>query len=499
MSDLEKMLSRLSPAKQAILRKRMKGKAVELDDQQSVQTLVQTPNEQYVPYQPRAFQQAQLAAATEHGFCAWFYMETHRVGLDVSLFTQTIQVLVNHHAILQSRFVGDESEICLKQDKITDWQAQVIDLRTVSAHDASAQLAALREAFRRPRTIKESESFKITVCQLPNEELRIFLGADLTLLDLVSVEFLALQWRQLYEGRKVLTDFGALTFRDYSHTERVFQESSRQWSTSKDYWLSKLDELPRILTVDDIAENSQKLDIFDDQRFDYRVDLLPKSLWTKLKRYASEQKLTGSMVVYSLFTLVLSELSKIRRFSLEMRLFNRISFDTKVNDILGQYSSGILSSVDLSRQQNLQAYCRAIESQTWTDLDNGFYDVVSEQALSGKQKKPGIVFTSTISRYNEFVEEGSIPPMKWFGAMQDGVAHVPNQALELLIVENDGMLELHWFCDYSRSGNALTSIMQQTEQLILRVAQDPAFAFDTPLNDLQRILRESNQLMESAI
>ncbi|WP_125716308.1 condensation domain-containing protein [Pseudoalteromonas rubra] len=474
MTDLEKKIQGMSAAKQAMLRKMLKGKAVKLDEQQAVQTMIAEPEQRYTPYAPRSFQLAQLKAAAKAGTGHWFFMETQRDALDIERFVETINQLVAHHTILHSIQVDDGQSTQLQTRTAVDWQAHVVDLRGVDESCKVLRLAQIRAQFEAPRAGENTLPFMVTICQLDNNQWQLFVGADLMLLDLVSVEFLALQWRQLYEGRKSLGEIGALTFRDYCQTERAFQKSSREWQNSRTYWTEKLADLPPVLTGDDLSSTQP----VSTAGAEYRVDIIDKSLWMAIKAFASDNKLTGSMVIYSLFTLALAGTARLADFTLEMRLFNRISFDAKVNDILGQYSSGTFSKVEIDGQAQFVDYCRQLESQTWADLDNGFYDVVSEQALTEQVKDNRIVFTSTISRYSEFVEEGVVPPMKWFGAMHNGVAHVPGQALELLIVENANLLELHWFIDHNKASGGVEQVITQTASLIKSVAQAPERFFE---------------------
>jgi non-ribosomal peptide synthetase component F len=300
-----------------------------------------------------------------------------------------------------------------------------------------------------------------------------------------------LQCRQLYEQRKSIAQIAALSFRDYVLTENDFLAESFEAKKSRDYWQGKLESVHPLLTPANFSAAEKQLAPVN---YGYSLMLLQKDLWKKLKQYASQRKLTGSMIVYAFFTLILSKATNRDHFSLEMRLFRRFPFHSQVNDIMGQFSSGIVSSIDVIRDQPMEAYCRRVEDQTWRDLDHGYVDIVSEKYLGEAPgfTQPGIVFTSTISRYEEFVEEGAVPPMKWFGKTRTCVMQMPHQMLEMLIVENDGELECHWFYNtaYIQEDN-IRSMQTALNDLLMAAAHAPDVWLEKAVGDLVYSINES--------
>lgn len=462
MSRVDFAIDTISDAKRQLLEKRLRGKIIEQGAAPRVFQLVENTADKFLAYPLRKYQQAALTKSRLQNRPAWFYLETQSNNIDVERFAEIFRDLVNFHPILHSRLNSYLGKDELITEKHWLWSPVIQDLREFSSAAADAIQGKIRDAFSRKGFDDNiAHPLRLTICILSDESIRIHLGVDMLLLDLVSLEFLALQCRQLYEKRKSLSQIAPLSFRDYIITENEFLASSFEADKSRRYWELKQAELHPLVTLNDFSTDSRKSSV---DKFGYSLSIFPKNLWLKLKKYAGQKKLTGSMIVYSIFSLLIAERIGREKFSLEMRLFRRFPFHTHINDVMGQFSSGIVSSLNIERDQSLHDYCVAVEDQTWRDLDHGYIDVASENIIRNEPDfmQPGIVFTSTISRYEEFVAEGSVPPMKWFGNTLNCVMQIPNQIFELLIVENDGELECHWFFNESYIAEVVIENMQQT-------------------------------------
>lgn len=474
MTSLATEVEAMSDAKRQLLEKRLRGKIIEQGSAPRVFKLVENPVDKYLAYPLRKYQQALLKKIRLSDQAAWFYLETESKNIDAIGFAEIFSDLVNFHPILNTRLQSNSGGDRLIAERGWLWAPEIKDLRESSPELADSIQSELRETFRQKNLAGNSaQPIRLAICLLGDNTIRIHLGVDMLLLDLVSIEFLALQCRQIYEQRKLLGKIAPLSFRDYSITESEFLASSFEADKSRRYWELKQPGLHPMVTLKDFAQPNEKN---DRDNFGYSLSVLPKSLWLKLKQYASQKKLTGSMIVYSMFSLLIAKWTGRDRFSLEMRLFRRFPFHLNVNDIMGQFSSGIVSSLTLERNQSLHDYCAAVEDQTWRDLDHGYVDIISENIIRNDPAfmPPGIVFTSTISRYEEFVEEGSVPPMKWFGKTLSCTMQIPNQILELLIVENDGELECHWFFNGAYIAEDIINTMQVAlAASLITAAQDP--------------------------
>lgn len=478
----------LTPAQKALLEKRLKGKPTTAERPSRPQELIVDINQQLSPYPLRAFQRRGLQAAQSSGQLPWFFLESETAELNGDRFADCMATLIERHGALRTTLISEErsssTQEPLARAGSAFWRPVCWDLREHSEAETEHALAEIRATFRHPQQGLEQPALSIELVRLGEQRWRLFLGVNLLLLDLLSIEFLALQCRQLYEGRRALHDMASYSFRDYVMTELAFQSDSPAFSKARDYWAQRLPGLPAPLNAGDFP-GGETASGLEPGAYHYQLEQLPASRWKALKQWAANQKLTGSMVVYALYRLSLAAFSRRRDFSLEVRLFNRIGFDQRVNDVPGQYSVGLLNWIDADSASDLLEYCRRTEAQTWRDLDHGYFDVASHRQLEGPANPPTVVFTSTISRYEEFVEEGAVPPMKWFGTSVETLACTPQQTLELLIVENAGELELHWFCNHTVIPPRISAgIIEQVQASLLRFATDPAQISHTKLDEL---------------
>ena len=86
--------------------------------------------------------------------------------------------------------------------------------------------------------------------------------------------------------------------------------------------------------------------------------------------------LTSSAVILSAYAMVISKWSTNKKFVMNLTTLNRNSYESKVNNIVGDFTSINLLAVDFSIQKSFREYVKQIQQQLLTDMEHKFFSGV---------------------------------------------------------------------------------------------------------------------------
>ncbi|MBI1929538.1 UbiA family prenyltransferase [Candidatus Poribacteria bacterium] len=157
-----------------------------------------------------------------------------------------------------------------------------------------------------------------------------------------------------------------LSFRDYLLAEADFRDSL-PYSRSFDYWarahrptLPPAPQLP-------LAKHPSSL---IRPRFVRRSAHFSKETWQRLKTRATQVGLTPTGVLIAAYAEILALWSKSQRLPLNVTHLNRLSLHPQVKDLVGQFASFTLLTVDNSGVDSFEVRARRLQAQLWEDFDH---------------------------------------------------------------------------------------------------------------------------------
>jgi pyochelin synthetase len=134
-------------------------------------------------------------------------------------------------------------------------------------------------------------------------------------------------------------------------------------------------------------------------------------------------------------------------FGLESRTFQRLPMHPHILELLGPFTLGHVVQREPAQEPHFAGRCAAAQAQAGRDLLHAHFDAASQWHATEAPAQRGqkIVFTNTCIRFDEFVRNSLVPPLRWLGEFQEVWQVQPDTALEYVLVENDLALENHWF------------------------------------------------------
>ncbi|MEO1349489.1 MAG: amino acid adenylation domain-containing protein [Cyanobacteria bacterium J06635_15] len=367
---------------------------------QTLPTVVPNLAERYKPFPLTDVQQAywigrngdfELSNVSTH---AYFEIET--IGLDPERFEAAWQRLIKRHEMLRMVVNSDGQQRILEQVPL--YKIKVIDLCQTSSELVASELTKIRNQLsHQVLPADQWPLFDIQIAQVDQKKARLYMSIDFLIADGWSLEILLAELTKLVQNPDIDLAPCELSFRDYVLAEYTLRNSTL-YHSARDYWQSRLATLPASpeLPID------KNLATIKYPRFVRRNGKLDPNTWSRLKRKAAEANLTASGILLAAFSEILTVWSRSSRFTINLTLFNRLPLHPKVNQIIGDFTSLNLLTIDNSGSDSFEVRAQRIQKQLWDDLKHLYYSgvkVLRELAQIQNQSSGvlmPVVFTSML-------------------------------------------------------------------------------------------------------
>jgi len=462
--EVIKLKSQLSPAKQALLQKRLRGEVEPNSRFQSPQeelpTIVPNPDDRYQTFPLTDVQQAywigRSSAFELSNVSTRAYLEIDTFNLDLERFEKAWQQLIDRHDMLRSIVQPDGQQRILEQ--VPPYKVKMLDLRGQSPEITASQLEDVRAQMSHQLLPADTwPLFEIRVARINHNKVRIFLNLEVLIVDAWSLELLLGELAELIRNPDACLPRCELSFRDYVLAE-IGLRDSKLYYRSQEYWQSRLATLPPSPELP-LQKNLASIKY---PHFVSRRGKLEPDSWVRLQRKAAEISLTPSGLLLAAFAEVLTVWSKSPRFTINLTLFNRLPLHPQVNDIVGDFTSLTLLAVDNSRQESFAERSQRIQKQLWEDFDHRYFSgvqVLRELARIQKRQSEAlmpVVFTSRLTQENlnrekstrsqigNTLNEHASSSINRLGKLVYVLSQTPQVYLDLQVSEREGTLVLDW-------------------------------------------------------
>ncbi len=408
--------------------------------------IVARPDERYKPFPLTDIQQAfwlgrkgdfELSNVSTHA-----YMEIDSVDLDLERLEKAWQQLIDRHDMLKAIVQPDGQQQILEQ--VPAYKIKVLDLRGKESELAACELNQLREQLsHQVLPADQWPLFEIRAAQLDDNKVRLYISFDLLIGDAWSFETILGQLVQLIQNREASLPGLELSFRDYVLAE-INLRNSQLYQRSKEYWLNRIPTLPPSPELP-LQKNPAAI---AHPRFLRRSGKLDSDTWERLKKRASLANLTPSGLLLAAFAEILTLWSKTPKFTINLTLFNRLPLHPQVNQIVGDFTSLTLLTVDNSGEDSFEVRSRRIQKQFWDDFDHRYFSGVQVlRQLARIQKRSSgvlmpVIFTSTLINDGITRDAASekLSSIHKLGEVVYNISQTPQVYLDLQVNETGGTL-----------------------------------------------------------
>jgi pyochelin synthetase len=363
---------------------------------------------------------------------------------DLNRFNHAFQRVIERHEMLRAIVSNDAKQRLLRQ--VPPYTIEVLDMRGEPPDLVEIRLSEIRQRMSVHRFRHDQwPLFELRVSRFDGNRIRFHFNLDLLIFDPQSIQILYRDLAWYYDNPDDELAPLELSFRDYINAWAVVKETNL-YKMSRDYWMTRFPALPAPPELP-LVKNVTFLS--DTQFASHAFELDPET-WRRLKNRASQAGLTPSCFLLAAYTMVLSVWSKRPHFTLNLTQFNRHPLHPQVMDILGDFTSVLLVSVDRSGSCSFEARGRRIQEELWEAMEHRYFsgvEVMREMARR-QQGKPFIVpyvFTSVTGMGVNIGEESQQELEEAImGTNVFMASRTPQVILDHQIYERQGGLTCRW-------------------------------------------------------
>lgn len=396
-----------------------------------------SPGETSEPFALTGIQQAYWAGRRDDfdlgGVDSHLYAEVELPQLDVDRLTRVWHTLIDRHPMLRTVITHDGRQRTLPT--VAPYEIRTLDLR--QNPDAGERLAAARTRLSHPRRDTAAwPLFTIEAALLPDGVVRLFLSFDLLIGDAMSWQILYREARALYQDPDAELPPLTLTFADYVADQHTVTSSDR-YARDRAYWRGRLPELPAPAPLPILTAPERE----GGPRFHRLQSCWAPEELRALRAVAAAHGATLSGLLLAAFSDSLGRFTNTRSFLINVTVYNRPPIHPQINQVVGDFTSTVLASVDLSGATFAERL-RTLQHQLWADLDHSTYsgvDVLRELRSTphGAAGAP-VVFTSTLDMEVPGEDPGPFP-----GRIVHGIGQTPQVLLDYQTYEAAGQLVIN--------------------------------------------------------
>lgn len=352
------------------------------------------------------------------------YLE-YETELDISKLQTALNKTIQKHPMLRAVLRKDLTQRILKE--VPSYTILVDDMQAESHIECEKKRMMMREEM--SHQVFDTETWPLFKVKAMHTERKtyLFVGIDLLIADGISLQILLHDLMEYYDNESLEVKEIGYTFKEYIKNYTKVKECDA-YEDAKKYWSERLKD---IMVPPDLCLEV-KLDEVEKPFFARYQRNFGKGSLNRLKAVARAHGVTVSSILCTAYAETLRRWSGQKNFIINIASYNRYTFDERVNDIVGDFTSVMLLAVDYTSNISFWEKVSYIQNNIIEAIQNRYYDgveIISEfLAKSGEYHKAlfPVVFTSVIAddeqNYMNFFGK------ELFGSNQTPQVFLDNQA-----------------------------------------------------------------------
>ncbi|HEV2843263.1 MAG TPA: AMP-binding protein, partial [Thermoanaerobaculia bacterium] len=417
------------------------------------------------------------------------YFEVDVADLEIGRLGAAWRRLVERHGMLRAVTDADGRQRILP--RVEPYEVRVFDLRGLRGEGLEEALRAVRHDLSHQLfDTGRWPLFAVCASLLPGGGSRLHLSLDLIVCDARSLQVLARELVHLYGDPGAVLLPLSLSFRDYT-LAAAGQEEGEDVRRSREYWKARAATLPPPPQLP-LAGGPARL---SSPRFSRHGSTLAAASWRRLQERARRERLSSPAVLLAVFSEVIAQWSRRRRFTLNLPVANRLPLHPEVMDIVGDFTTLCLLEVDFTAGEPFAVRARKLQDRLWEDLDHRHVHGIEVMREMGRiQGRSGegmpVVFTSTLGLEGE----DASGVLARLGDVAFRLTQTPQVWLDLLVSELEDGLHLDWDAVDALFPTGLVDDMAAAQIRLLEALAEGEEAWAAPvwplLPEMQRRRRE---------
>ena len=285
------------------------------------------------------------------GISANYYFEIDMDKLDVKKFESIFNQVIHDNEALRGIILK-----CGRQAVLSNVPWFSIEVKRVN--DEAEQKALRLEWESKIYPLESWPMFHVGLTTKDNCCYRLHVGFDCILLDAWSVTLMLKQIYKLYENDKIMVP--AYTFREYCNEHGKLLNEKIQEQAER-YWSQRCEMLPKAQALS-YAKKLSDITIPHFRRLNYE---LPRSDTETIYMKAKEYKVTPAAVLCTVYMKVLAEYAESPEFSINLTVFNRLSANREVQEVLGDFTNISIAVYEAKKGRSFKEEVLETQKEFW--------------------------------------------------------------------------------------------------------------------------------------
>ncbi|MFD2472909.1 non-ribosomal peptide synthetase [Amycolatopsis silviterrae] len=386
-------------------------------------------------------------------------------GLDLPRLSRALDKVIGRHDALRTVVDGEDRQRVL--DRVPAYEIAVRDLSERLAEAQAAELAAVRaELGTQIRDAGTWPLFDIRATVLPGGRTRLHLSLDHLFVDLRGFFAMFADWQRHYENEDLAADPPELPFRAYV-LDRQRAAESEEGERAREYWLSRLDELPPGPELP-LAVAPEQVGTPEFIRLGTSLD---SPRWSALAAAAASRGLSPDAVLLAAYREVVRAWSNRPDFTVTLTLLDRCG---RKDSEVGNFVSPSLFAVSDVDCGTFAERAAAVQQRLAEDRRHtAFSGIRVLRELVRRRHDSRAVAVPVV--FSSLVEENSgADVLHAFGEPVHGASQTPQIWLENQVLLRDGGLAINWNAVAGLFPDGMLDAMLGAYRSVLaRLADDP--------------------------
>jgi amino acid adenylation domain-containing protein len=377
------------------------------------------------------------------GVATHLYFEMTPPQFHPERFAHAWNAVVRRHDMLRAVVIDETTQRILPE--VPDYQIRRYDL-----HETPQRLGAHLDQIRSQMSHQVLPAdtwplFDVRITRESEHDYRVHVSIDLLMLDIRSNQILFRDLDLIYLGQEQLLPQLPISYRDYVLAEKRLMASGR-YTKDRGYWLQRIPDMPLAPALPTAVAPSE----IGRPSFARRIVRLEPRRWQQLRKKSQAIGVSPSAVLMTAYGLVLAQWSERADFTLNLTMFNRQPLHESINQLVGDFTTLSLLSLDFREPANLRDRARIVQRQLWRDIEHSSFNGVevlrelTRHHGRSQQIAMPVVFTSALPLDEENGRE--LPPDSLFNAREEGysISQTPQVWIDHVVAIEDEHLVLNW-------------------------------------------------------
>lgn len=323
------------------------------------------------------------------------------------------------------------------QKVLTEWDEFTVNENDFTSYTEKDTEKALEDVkYRMGNKLFETSAFPLFDIELSQcrDFTVLHFSIDVLISDWTSIWLLLNRFEQYYFGGENKKTDAQITFRDYMESYKKISGTDKYKKAEK-YWKERIDDIPGAPQLP-VQENGE----YEFERYNL---VFSDDEWLGLKSASAKAGVTPVAALVTAYSTVLERFSVNKRFSLNLTTLNRMPLHEQVNDIIGDFTSISLLSMDNTGDKTFAERAADTNKMLFEVLDNHLYsgiEVIREKLRrdGGEKFLMPYVFTSAVG----LIRGDQSQQMK--GKYRGGITQTPQVFIDCQVMDGDFGLHVNW-------------------------------------------------------